>query len=317
MRPVHAHHHGHGHGGHAHGHRGSASAERRRGQRGLLVALCLTLSIFAVEVVGGLAAGSLALLADAGHVLADAIALALALAAGWLAGRPAGDRRTFGWQRVEILVAFGNGVALGVIAAAILVEAARRLGDPPDVAGGLTLAVAAAGLAVNLTAGAVLHRAGDGLNVRAAMRHVLADALSSVGVIVSAAVIIVTGWEYADPAASVLIGLLVLLSAAGIVRESVDVLLESAPAGVDVTRLGRAMASVDGVVEVHDLHVWTVTSGFPAVAAHVTVASDAEPSLVRRRTAELLRNHFGIEHSTLQVERQGDETRLLQIRPRR
>src|SRR5215211_7834796 len=108
MRPVHAHHHGHGHGGHAHGHRGSASAERRRGQRGLLVALCLTLSIFAVEVVGGLAAGSLALLADAGHVLADAIALALALAAGWLAGRPAGDRRTFGWQRVEILVAFGN-----------------------------------------------------------------------------------------------------------------------------------------------------------------------------------------------------------------
>jgi cobalt-zinc-cadmium efflux system protein len=146
------------------------------------------------------------------------------------------------------------------------------------------------------------------------MRHVLADALSSLGVIVAAVAILAAGWQRADPIASILIAVLILLSAVSIVRESLDVLLEAAPTGIDVTSMGASMAAVDGVIEVHDLHVWTVTSSFPAVAAHITVRADCEPSLVRRRTAEMLRNHFGVEHATLQVERAGNEHQLLQIR---
>jgi cobalt-zinc-cadmium efflux system protein len=268
--------HAHPHGHHHHHH------DRQRGQRGLLIALGLTLTVFAAEVAGGLAGGSLALLADAGHLLADAAALGLALMAGWMASRPARGRHTFGWQRAEILAALANGVVLVLIAAATLFEAARRLAHPPHVQGGITLAVAAIGLIFNLTSAAVLLRAGSGLNVRAAMRHVLADAASSVGVIVAAGAILAFGWRSADPLASIAIAALILLSAASIVRESLDVL--------------------------------TVTSGFPTVAAHITVSTATEPSLVRRRTAEMLRKHFGIEHSTLQVEREGGEQALLQIR---
>jgi cobalt-zinc-cadmium efflux system protein len=304
---AHAHAHGHGHHhGHAH--------DRERGQRGLLLALGLTAAIFLVEVAGGLAGGSLALLADAGHMLTDVAALGLALFAGWMATRPARGRRTFGWQRAEILAALANGLVLVLIAAATIFEAARRLSDPPEVAGGITLAVALVGLVFNLMSGAVLMRSGSGLNVRAATRHVLADAAASFGVIVAAVLILAFDWQAADPIASVVIAVLILTSAWAIVREAVDVLLEAAPAGIDVERMGQAMAHVDGVVEVHDLHVWTVTSGFAAVAAHMTVEPQAEPSLVRRRTAEMLRNHFGVEHSTLQVERQGAEQSLLQIR---
>jgi cobalt-zinc-cadmium efflux system protein len=302
---------------HAHAHtHGHLHAERARGQRGLTIALGLTLVVLAAEVVGGLVGGSLALLADAGHMLADAAALGLALLAGWMATRPPAARRTFGWQRAEILAALANGLVLVLIALATVIEAVRRLGSPAEVAGGVTLAVALVGLAFNLGAGAVLLRSGSGLNVRAALRHVLADALSSVGVVAAAVVILATGWERADPLASLLIAGLILFSAVSIVRESLDVLLESAPRDIDVDRLGHAMAAVDGVVEVHDLHVWTVTSGFAAVAAHVTVRVEVEPSIVRRRIAELLRNHFGVEHSTLQVERSGEERDLLQIRPR-
>jgi len=305
MAHVHAHSHGH-HDGHAH--------HRERGQRGLLVALGLTGAIFLVEVAGALAGGSLALLADAGHMLTDVAALGLALFAGWMAARPARGRRTFGWQRAEILAALANGVVLVLIAAATMFEAISRLSDPPAVSGGITLVVAAVGLTFNLLSGAVLMRAGSGLNVRAATRHVLADAAASFGVIVAAVLILAFGWQAADPIASLAIAVLILTSAWAIVREAVDVLLEAAPAGIDVERMGQAMAHVDGVVEVHDLHVWTVTSGFAAVAAHMTVEPGAEPSLVRRRTAEMLRNHFGVEHSTLQVERRGAEQSLLQIR---
>ena len=303
---AHAHAHSHGHHGHVH--------DRERGQRGLVVALGLTGAIFAVEVAGGLAGGSLALLADAGHLLTDVAALGLALLAGWMAARPAQGRRTFGWQRAEILAALANGVVLVLIAVITMVEAGRRLADPPAVEGGITLVVATVGLTFNLASGAVLMRSGSGLNVRAAMRHVLSDAAASFGVIVAALLIIAFDWKAADPIASIAIAVLILISAWSVVREAVDVLLEAAPAGIDVERMGRAMAQVDGVVEVHDLHVWTVTSGFAAVAAHMTVAPEAEPSLVRRRTAEMLRNHFGVEHSTLQVERQGSEQSLLQIR---
>ena len=298
---AHDHHHGHPHGA---------------GDRALRIALAITLLVFAAELVGAIASGSLALLADAGHLLSDVAALALALGAAWMARRPASGRRTFGFKRAEILAALANGIALGVIAVGIGVEAIRRLGSPPHVAAGITLAVACGALVANLASSAALARGGGGLNVRAALRHVLADALSAAGVIVSALVVLATGWRRADPVAGLAIAVLVMWSGVTIVRESVDVLMEAAPEGIDIDVLGNSLAAVDGVVEVHDLHVWTVTSGFPAVAAHVTVEPAAEPSIVRRRMAELLRNHFGIEHSTLQVERAGEELRLIQIMPR-
>jgi cobalt-zinc-cadmium efflux system protein len=299
------HHHGHPH----HHHHVPAD----RGGGGLRIALGITVLVCAIEVVGGILSGSLALLADAGHVFADAGSLGLALWAASMARRPAAGRRTFGFKRAEILAALANGIVLGVIAVGIAVAAIGRLSSPPHVEAGLTLAVAAAGFALNLTSTWVLSQAGGSLNVRAAMRHVAADALSQVGVMVAAAVVLVTGWRQADAVAGLLIAALVLVSAVGIVRESVDVLMETAPLGIDVERVGTTMAAVDGVIEVHDLHVWTVTSGFPAVAAHVTVRGDAEPSMVRRRMAEMLRDTFGIEHSTLQVERSGQEFDLLQL----
>ena len=293
MAHAHAHSHGHHH-GHAH--------DRERGQRGLVIALGLTAAIFLVEVAGGVAGGSLALLADAGHMLTDVAALALALLAGWMAARPAGGRRTFGWQRAEILAALANGVVLVLIAAATLVEAGRRLADPPQVAGGITLAVAAVGLTFNVMSGAVLLRSGSGLNVRAASRHVLADAASSVGVMVAALLILAFGWQAADPIASIVIAVLILISAWAIVREAVDVLLEAAPADIDVERMGQAMAHVDGVVEVHDLHVWTLTSGMEVASAHLTMAPGAEVGAVLTAARTALHDDFRIEHATLQIE---------------
>jgi cobalt-zinc-cadmium efflux system protein len=277
------------------------------------VALAITLLVCATEVGGGIASGSLALLADAGHMFADAGSIGLALWAASMAQRPATRRRTFGFARAEILAALANGIVLGVIAVGIAAAAIGRLSSQPHVDGGLTLVVAAIGFALNLTSTSVLSRSGGGLNVRAALRHVAADALSQAGVMLAAIIILTTGWRLADPLAGLLIAVLVLASAVGIVRESVDVLMEAAPLGIDVERLGTMMAAVEGVVEVHDLHVWTVTSGFPAVAAHVTVRGDCEPSMVRRELAALVREGFGVDHSTLQVERTGQESDLLQL----
>jgi cobalt-zinc-cadmium efflux system protein len=301
---------------HAHHHARHTHADPSRGIAGLQIALGLSLGIFAVELIGGLIGGSLALLADAGHMLADVGSLGLALVAAWMAQRPPSGRRTFGWQRAEILAALANGLVLILIVIATVIAAVRRLENPTSVAGGITLAVATIGLLFNIVSGVVLARSGDSLNVRAALAHVVADALSSLGVIVAAVIIIATGWTQADAIASLVIAALILVSAVGIVRESVDVLMEAAPPGLDVEALGRSMAAVDGVVEVHDLHCWTVASGLTAVAAHVTVGPTTEPSLVRRRMTEMLRKHFHIEHTTLQVERAGDERRLLQIEHR-
>jgi cobalt-zinc-cadmium efflux system protein len=297
----HRHHHHHGHG------------PSDRGGGALKVALAITVLVCTLETVGGILSGSLALLADAGHVFADAGSIGLALWAASMAQRPASGQRTFGFKRAEILAALANGIVLGVIAVGIAVAAVGRLSSPPHVEARLTLAVAAVGFALNLTSTSVLARAGGGLNVRAAMRHVAADALSQVGVMVAAVVVLTTGWRAADSVAGLTIAVLVLVSAVAIVRESVDVLMEAAPLDIDVERLGTTMAAVEGVVEVHDLHVWTVTSGFPAVAAHVTVRGDAEPSMVRRQMSEMLRDAFGIEHSTLQVERSGQESDLLRL----
>ena len=289
---------------HAHAREGSVKA--------LGLTLVLTGTFTVVEVVGGLVAGSLALLADAAHMLSDNASLGIALFAAWLAGRPAGPSRTFGYRRAEILAALFNGATLVALSIWIFIEAAERLGDPPEVEAGLMLGIAVAGLAVNLVAARILQRhSAKSLNVSAALRHVLADLLGSLGVIVAAVVILTTGWEYADPAVSVLIGVLVLGSSWGILRDSTQILLEGSPPGTDVEEVGRAMAGMAGVTQVHDLHVWTITSGFPALAAHVLVGRDVDCHLKRLELEAMLYDRFGLEHTTLQVDHEHGE--LLQI----
>ncbi len=293
---------------HAHAH-----ARAREGSvKALRLTLVLTATFTVVEVVGGLVAGSLALLADAAHMLSDNASLGIALFAAWLAGRPAGPSRTFGYRRAEILAALFNGVTLVALSIWIFIEAAERLGDPPEVEAGLMLGIAVTGLVVNLVAARILQRhSAESLNVSAALRHVLADLLGSLGVIVAAVVILTTGWEYADPAVSVLIGVLVLGSSWGILRDSTQILLEGSPPGTDVQEVGRAMAAMAGVTQVHDLHVWTITSGFPALAAHVLVGRDVDCHLKRLELEAMLRDRFGLEHTTLQVDHEHGE--LLQI----
>ena len=289
---------------HAHAREGSVKALR--------LTLVLTATFTVVEVVGGLVAGSLALLADAAHMLSDNASLGIALFAAWLAGRPAGPSRTFGYRRAEILAALFNGVTLVALSIWIFIEAAERLGDPPEVEAGLMLGIAVTGLGVNLVAARILQRhSAESLNVSAALRHVLADLLGSLGVIVAAVIILTTGWEYADPAVSVLIGVLVLGSSWGILRDSTQILLEGSPPGTDVQEVGRAMAAMAGVTQVHDLHVWTITSGFPALAAHVLVGRDVDCHLKRLELEAMLRDRFGLEHTTLQVDHEHGE--LLQI----
>lgn len=282
------------------------------GSRALGIALLLVVGFAGVEVAAGVAAGSLALLADAGHMLSDALSLGIALGAARLALRPATPQRSFGWRRAEILAAFANGAGLVALGAWILVEAGSRLSEPPEVSGGFVLVTGLAGLAVNVVAARVLHRsATDSLNVRAALRHVLADLVSSVGVVVAALVILTTGWKLADPLVGLLIGVLVLGSSWQVLRESAAVLLEGAPAGLRVVDVGHAMAAVSGVVEVHDLHVWAITSGFPALSAHVLVEGAADCHLIRLEVERLLRERYGLEHTTLQVEHRTSE--LLQL----
>jgi cobalt-zinc-cadmium efflux system protein len=300
----------HGPGAHDHAH--GYDLDRSGAKRALKLVLALTTAFLVAEVVGGLIADSLALLADAGHMLSDTLSLGVALFAAWLAGRPGGPSRTFGFRRAEILAALFNGVTLVVISIWIFIEAGQRFSDPPEVEAGLMLAIAVVGMAVNVAAARILQaHAGESLNVSAAMRHVIADLLGSVGVVLAALVILATGWEYADPLISIGIGILILGSSWSILRDSTRILLEASPADVDVEQVGQAMAAVPGVKEVHDLHVWTITSGFPALAAHVLVDRDTDCHATRRAIERLLEDQFGLDHTTLQVDHEGGE--LLQI----
>lgn len=294
--------------GHDHDHTRAGS------RRALGLALGITAAFTVVEVVGGLLTGSLALLADAVHMLSDNVALALALFAVWLAGRPSTPRRTYGYKRAEVLAALANGVALVALSIWIFYEAIRRLADPPDVLGGWMLGLGVVGVGVNLSAAAILSRARSGsLNVEAAFRHVLADLLGSFGVVVAAATILATGWLEADPLVSVLIGVLVLVSSWSILRDSTTILLEAAPSGIDTRAVGERLAHAPGVVEVHDLHIWTITSGFPALSAHVLVGRGEDCHARRLELARLLGDAFGIEHTTLQVDHVGDRDELVEL----
>lgn len=265
-------------------------------------ALALVLLYMGAEVVGGILTGSLALLADAGHMLSDAGSLGLALFALWFARRPAPPERTYGYYRAEILAALAHGGTLVAVAVWIFYEAWGRFRDPPAVEGGLMMVIAAGGLAVNLLALWILREGRrESLNVHGAWLHVLADALGSVQALAAAALILAFDWRLADPIASVLIGLLVAYSAWQLSREAVTVLMEGAPAGLDVDEVREAIRHVEGVRAVHDLHVWTITSGFVALSCHV-VASDRSQAKLLSELGRTLEGRFGIAHTTIQVE---------------
>lgn len=287
-----------------HEHQHGGEHLRTRNRRALLLALAITVAFTVMEAVGGLLTGSLALLADAGHMLTDVLALALGLFAAWAAGRPSTPQKTYGYYRAEILAALVNGALLILIALGIAGQALRRLSEPHPVASGPMLAIAAAGLAANLAVGAVLLRGGAGysLNVRGALLHVASDALGSIGAMAAGAVILLTGWSEADAVASLLIAGLILVGSWQLLREAVDVLLEGTPYSVDMGELQAAMLGVPGVAGVHDVHVWTVTSGFIAMSAHVELDGSRDAHAVLDDLTFLLADRFHISHTTIQPE---------------
>jgi len=257
----------------------------------------------AAEVVAGVIGNSLALLADAGHLLTDAAALGFAVIASTMAARPAAGRWTFGYSRLEILAAQANGITLGLIALWVVWSAIHRLVSPEDVRGGLVLVVALAGMLVSLAASQVLARASkESLNVRGAYLHVLTDVAAFGAAALAGGLILATGWDRFDPIASLAVAGLMLWSSAQLLRESTFIFLERAPSDADPQAIGRALVADPEVVEVHDLHVWTVTSGFPALSAHVLVKQDADFHAVRRRLEATLADRFGLTHTTLQVD---------------
>ena len=291
-----------------HGHNGHEL--RAASQRRLTAALTLIAGYMVAEIIGGLLSGSLALLADAGHMLTDAASLGLAMVAMHVAKRPVSATRTFGYHRFEILAALLNALTLLLIAAWVIVEAFHRFRDMPDLEGGLILAIGGVGLVVNLLTAWILHpAAGHSLNVEGAFQHVMADLLGSVGVVVSGSLIWAFGWTLADPIVSVIIGLLILRSTWQLLAKVIHVLLEGAPAHIDVPRLCREMEAVDGVVRIHDVHVWTITQGYDALAAHVLVDRDYPGSALEpllRRLRAIASSDFGIQHITIQVEQSPD-----------
>jgi cobalt-zinc-cadmium efflux system protein len=293
------HHHAHGH----HDHHHLSAVDAVGSTRALTGALVLTLIVLVAETIGGLMSNSLALLADAGHVLTDAAALGLSLFVAWFARQPVTPEKTYGYLRWEILAALINGATLLGISVWIVVEAVARIRAPEPVAGSLMLYVATGGLVANVVAALMLRPVhGDSLNVRGAYLHVLGDLLASVGTIAAAAVIRLTGWLAADPIASLLTTAIIVRGAWSLVRESVDVLLESTPSHIELDDVRTALQNIPGVESVHDLHVWTVTSGVVALSAHAIVRDAEQQQAVLESACDTM-GGMGIHHVTIQIER--------------
>lgn len=279
------------------------------------IALAINLALLAIELVGGLLTGSLAVLADAGHLLSDAGAIALALLAAGLAARPGSARRTFGLQRSEVLAALANGLLLVAVGVGVAIAAIGRLDNPPAIDGAGVLALGIFGLAGNIAATVVLARGERAdINLEGVLRHSLADALGSLGVVAAGLVVLLGGSPIVDPLVGLLIAGLILASCWRLIREPFEVLMEAAPAGLDVEAVGTAICAEEEVRSVHDLHVWTVTPGFAALAAHVVVTSACDRDLTRRRLEVLLHERFGIDHTTLQMEEEVADG-LLEVEP--
>jgi cobalt-zinc-cadmium efflux system protein len=298
------------HAGHAHGPRHAPPASARR----VGAALALILGFMAVEVAAGVLAHSLALVSDAAHMLTDAAALGLSLLALRLAARPARGAMTYGFLRVEALAAQANGITLLVLAGAIVYSAVLRLISPPTVSAWVMVALALGGIAVNAAATAALAGAGreSHMSVEGSFQHILTDLFAFIGTALAGVAILLTGFERADPIASLLVAALMARSAVGLLRASGRIFLEAAPPGLDPQEIGLALAAQPHVVEVHDLHVWELTAGFPALSAHVLVEREADCHATRRTLQELLRERFGLEHTTLQVDHE-DGGELLQL----
>lgn len=296
----HVHHH-HDHAGHHHDHHAARSGNKK----GLLIALLITASIAVLEFSGGLFTGSLALLSDSGHMLSDASSLVLSLFAIWFAARPASKRNTYGFHRLEILAALLNGVTLFVIAGFIIWEAYGRLLDPPTVSSNTMIVIAVIGLLANLASAAALLKKGDvkgNVNLRSAYLHVLGDALGSVGAILAGIVMSLFGWYIFDPIISVVVALLILRGAWGVLVQSVHILMEGSPASIDQSEVKQCLEGIPGVVEVHDLHIWTITSGMDALSCHLTIEDGSQSQTVLQEAISALETNFQIGHSTIQVE---------------
>ncbi|MGH7447549.1 MAG: cation diffusion facilitator family transporter [Longimicrobiales bacterium] len=298
----HDHAHDHAHGGHDHGH-DSHDHYRDLGRQRLIVVLSITAAYMIIEFAGGWISNSLALMADAGHMLSDVAALGLTAFALWFSQKPATPGKTYGYMRIEILAALVNGATLIVIALLILWQAYARFRDPQDVHGTLMLGVAAGGLLVNIIAAYLLHSSSaHNLNLRGAYLHVLGDLLGSVGAISAALIIISTGWMPADPIISVIVALLILVGAWRLVRESVDVLLEAVPRHIDMSAVEASIRRIPGVEEVHDLHVWTLTSGYLAMSGHTVIRDAARHQATIAAVHDAMHREFGISHVTIQVD---------------
>ena len=304
-----------------HSHHGHTHDDATSDRRALAIALVLIAGLMGAELAAGIVARSLALLADAGHMLTDAAALGLALFAVAVAARPASGRWTFGYRRVEILAAQVNGITLLLVGAWIVYSAVRRLIHPPEVRGGIVLVVALVGVLVNLVATRVLARANrESLNIRGAFLHLVTDLAAFAGTAVAGALVLLTGWNRFDPLASLLVAGLAFWASFGLLRDSTRIFLEGSPTHIDPDAVGRALIAEPQVVEAHDLHVWTVGSGFPTASAHVLVEPDADCHAIRRRLERVLAERFELTHTTLQVDHVGgggDHVELGAAEPRR
>lgn len=297
MASQHKHNHNHGHG------HNDFAALRKKSKSAMITVLVMTFAFMAVEVVGGILTGSLALLADAGHMLGDSAALLLALVAVWFAGRRPSKDKTYGYYRTEILAALFNGVVLIGLSLYILYEAFHRFTNPPEILGGPMMLVAIGGLVVNLIAAKLLHSsAGDSLNAKAAYLEVVSDLLGSAAVIVASLIIMFTGWTIVDPIVSGLIGLMILPRTWKLITDCVHILMEGTPSHVNLEQLRTSILKVRGVMDVHDLHVWTITSGRDALSAHVLIDKNANPDAVLTEITHIAQHDFELHHSTLQVE---------------
>lgn len=298
----HSHSHDHSHGGGLHHHHGDISGNRS----GLIIALIITTVVMILEFVGGLVTNSLALLSDSGHMLNDASSLLFSLIAFWFAAKAASPKRTYGFHRFEILAALLNGITLFIVAAIIFYEAIGRFINPPTVSSGSMMIIATIGLLANLLSAYFLMRKGDvenNLNMKSAYLHVLGDALGSVGAIVAGLIMMAFKWYYADPIISVLVALLILRGAWGVLKQSIHILMEGTPYHIDQAEVLDTLGQLPNVLEVHDLHIWTITSNLEALSCHLVIEEHADQQVVLQQALALIAEKFAIEHATIQIEK--------------
>ncbi|WP_102347665.1 cation diffusion facilitator family transporter [Bacillus sp. Marseille-P3661] len=303
---MHHHHHGHGHHDHDHHHGHHHGPTREGNKKGLTMALLITSCIMLLEFFGGLITNSLALLSDSGHMLSDASSLALSLVAMWFATKPASPNKTYGFYRFEILAALFNGVTLFLIAGFIVWEAYERFLDPPTVASGTMMLIASIGLFANLLSAWALISQGDvkdNVNIRSAYLHVLGDALGSVGAIVAGLVMFYFEWYLADPIISVVVALLILKSAWGVIKHTIHILMEGTPMTIDQQEVEKTLTQIPGVINIHDLHIWTITSGLDSLSCHILIEDDKDSQVILQEAIYKIEDHFKIKHTTIQVEK--------------